>query len=393
MSTRAELVEAVKPTLVTTPDDPIAKTVTQQGLSIFDVLDRQQDQFVAAMGDMAGARRMVRVITSEIRRNPKLGECTVTSLLGSGMLSAQLRLEPGPMEQCYLIPRWNGKLKALEVNWQLGYKGMVELAIRSGGVATIHASDVCENDRWLNILGYEPRFEHEPPTFGARGDVVGYYSLTRLADGSYRPPMTIDLDEVERTKQMSDSWKNAETKQSNKPWTGKQDSAWHLHERAMALKTCMRREWAWLPKSSLEVGDAMSADESVVDVPNADSVGGFDDLTITPARQIEADVDAVSPELETGQEGRIAVQAVPDSAPVEPAAATGGVPVEELIGLAKKAGLIPSNAKAATAAKALLPIGVDAGVGEYGDAETLATMEGEQVAAWLRNKIDEGGAK
>ncbi len=85
----------------------------------------------------------------------------------------------------------------------------------------------------------------------------------------------------------------------------------------------------------------------------------------------------------------------PAEAPAEDQAAApaGGVPVDELVALAKKAGLIAQNAKATTAAKALLPIGNDAGAGEYGDAETLAVMAGEQVAAWLQAKIDEGGAK
>ena len=406
MSQRAELVEAVRPTLVTTPEDPAARTVTQSGLTVFDVLEKQGPQFAKAMQSQAGADRLVRIITTEVRRNPKLGQCTVPSMLGAAMLCAQLSLEPGPMAHAYLIPRRNRSLETRggpevhEVNWQLGYRGMLAMANRSGSIRSIYADKVCENDRFVERRGSSGEFIHEIDRRNPRGEVFAYYCYAELADGGYLPPMVLTMDEIWEFRDRSDAWRSAETKVNGKPWTGKKDSPWHTDEHAMCLKTVVRRQWPWLPLTDPAASEAYTSDGAVVDADvtvNPDEITvNSDDLALTmEADLLEADSQATSPELESGEREQVTIHPVPDddTDATEPGPDGDTVSADSLIDLAKDAGLIPKRAGLGAARKALLPIGVDAGAGEYGDADTLATEAGDQVAAWLQTKIDEGGGQ
>ncbi|TFG82765.1 MAG: hypothetical protein E4G74_02220 [Erysipelotrichales bacterium] len=87
--------------------------------------------------------RFIRVAIEAIRKNPKLAECDKGSLMGAFLLSAQLGMEPNsPTQQCFLIPYKNFKTRTTECQFQLGYKGLMELVRRSACVLDIYAEVV-----------------------------------------------------------------------------------------------------------------------------------------------------------------------------------------------------------------------------------------------------------
>lgn len=344
--------------------------VTSNGATIFDLIASQQEQFALAMANQAEASRMVRIINTEVRRNPKLGECTPVSLLGAAMLCAQLRLEPGPLEQVYLIPRKrrfkNGNQwgEVLEVNWQLGYKGMIELAHRTGKVKTLHVDALHKHDEIDMSIGTSGGFTHRPNWKEPRGEVLGYYCYAELVDGGWTVRY-LTLDEInDGHRARSDAWKHAEHG-DKKYGGGKKDSPWHTDYDAMCRKTLVRVTSAWLPRSA-EIGDAVYADDAVVTMDPGQEVNDVLDLGIAKTLTEGTDQPPVDPGNDNEEE-----RPEPRPERVRPPLEAGEITVDRLIELAKDAGLIPANARVGVARKALLSIAEDATGTKFGTADDV----------------------
>ena len=143
--------------------------------TIVDVIKSMQSQFEIALPKHLNSDKFVRVAITTIRKNPAFAKCTRESLLGALMVSAQLGLEPGILEQAYLIPYSN------EVQFQISYKGMIELLRRSGQLKDIYAYPVYENDEFDIVYGLNRDLIHKP-NFEDRGVVKGYYAVAILKD-------------------------------------------------------------------------------------------------------------------------------------------------------------------------------------------------------------------
>ena len=126
--------------------------------------------------------RFERIVLTAISSNPKLQECTPTSFLGAMMTAAQLGVEPNtPLGQAYLIPYRNKGV--MECQFQLGYKGMMDLAYRSGQISTIQSQVVYQNDEFDYSFGLEPTLRHVPAKSN-RGEATHVYAVWRTKDGS-----------------------------------------------------------------------------------------------------------------------------------------------------------------------------------------------------------------
>ena len=196
------------------------------------LMQQMQAQFNAALPKHITGERFARVALSQIRGNPQLLKALNSndgkaSLLGALMQAAQLGLEPGMMGHCYLIPYGN------QVQFQLGYRGMIELARRSGSVRTIYANEVCENDDFEMSFGVAGKLYHQPAYKTPRGEVVGYYAFADLGDDAYQY-VFMTHSEVDRIRKTY-------SKASNSPWKTEFDE--------MAKKTVLRRLFKVLPVS------------------------------------------------------------------------------------------------------------------------------------------------
>ena len=115
-----------------------------------------RDQIALALPRGMTADRMARIALTEMRRTPKLLECSIASLSGAVMQCAQLGLEPGPMGLAYLIP-----YKTV-ATFQLGYKGVLALTWRSDLISSVQAEVVYEGDHFEFAYGIPPKLEHVP---------------------------------------------------------------------------------------------------------------------------------------------------------------------------------------------------------------------------------------
>lgn len=199
----------------------------------------------AALPSVMTPERFTRITLSAVSSNPKLSQCSPASFLGAMMTAAQLGLEPNtPLGQAYLIPfRNHGEL---ECQFQLGYKGMIDLAYRSGEVSIIQAHTVHQNDEFEYSYGLKPKLNHIP-AMNDRGDPIAYYAAFETKDGGYGfQVMSID-DIRTHAKKFSKSFGNG-------PWQTNFDE--------MAKKTVLKKVLKYAPLKS-DFVRAMAQDETI----------------------------------------------------------------------------------------------------------------------------------
>lgn len=160
-----------------------ANSLEKKAPTIRDAIRRMESQIKMALPSVITPERFTRMALSAISNNPKLQQCTEQSFLAALMNAAQLGLEPNtPLGQAYLIPYKNGRTNQMEAQFQIGYKGMIDLAHRSGQFRSIYAMEVCENDDFDYEYGLNPRLKHKPATRD-RGDVIFYYAVYNTSNG------------------------------------------------------------------------------------------------------------------------------------------------------------------------------------------------------------------
>lgn len=155
------------------------KTTLQQ------YIKQMESGIAAALPSVITPERFTRIVLSAISSNPQLAQTTPQSFLGAMMTAAQLGVEPNtPLGQAYLLPYRNNKKGVTECQFQLGYKGMIDLAYRSGQVSTIQAHVVFSNDEFEYSFGLDPVLKHVPAK-SDRGEPVYVYAAFRMKDGGY----------------------------------------------------------------------------------------------------------------------------------------------------------------------------------------------------------------
>lgn len=170
MANEKAILKAAEAVAVTRADKP----VTMQ-----DYIKKMQPGIAAALPSVMTPERFTRIALSALSANSKLQACTPQSFLGAMMTAAQLGMEPNtPLGQAYLIPY--GK----ECQFQLGYKGLVDLAYRSGEVTIIQAQVVYEHDVFDYSFGLEPTLKHVPAR-SDRGEPILFYAMFKTKSGGY----------------------------------------------------------------------------------------------------------------------------------------------------------------------------------------------------------------
>lgn len=256
-----------------------------------DIIQRQQQsmtesterktmqQYIKTMeGEIAKAlpqvitpERFTRMVLSALSVNPKLAECSPKSFLGAMMTAAQLGVEPNTaLGQAYLIPyRNHGNM---ECQFQLGYKGLIDLAYRSGDVSIIQAHVVYEKDEFTYELGIDPQLKHKPATVN-RGNPIAYYAIFKTKDGGYGFEV-MSIEDVRKHAQRYSKSAN------NGPWQSNFDE--------MAKKTVLKKVLKYAPLKS-DFVRGIAQDESIKTNISEDMYSEPDEMVY--AEFVDVDVD------------------------------------------------------------------------------------------------------
>lgn len=231
-------------------------------------LKRMAPEIEKALPSHMNADRMARIALTTIRTTPKLLECNMPSLLGAVMQAAQLGLEPGLIGHCYIIPYGR------EAQFIIGYKGMIDLARRSGNIESIYAHCVYEADEFDYELGLRPKLHHKPAT-GRRGEMKYVYAVAHFKDGGYQFEV-MDKEEIEKRRSRSKAAKNG-------PWVTDYEE--------MAKKTVIRHMWKYLP-ISIEIQQQATQDEVVRKDITSEPVSVYSDaidINVSTAESVPMD--------------------------------------------------------------------------------------------------------
>ena len=213
--------------------------------NIRTLLQKSKSQIAMALPKHLSADRIIRVAMTSIQRTPDLLKCDPISLVAAVIQSSQLGLEPdGILGHAYLIPFNNTKKGRMEVQFIPGYKGLIDLARRSGQVNRISAHVVYENEPFTMEYGTKETLEHKPLPPSTRGDRKGVYAVAVLNDGSPHFEWLWN-EEIEAIKRQSKAVNFG---------------PWKTHEDEMIRKTAIRRLVKYLPLS-VELAKAAAIDE------------------------------------------------------------------------------------------------------------------------------------
>ena len=211
---------------------------------ILTLLSRMKGEIARALPRHITPDRMLRVALTAMRTNPDLMQCSQASVLGSIMSAAQLGLEPNtPLGLAYLIP-YKRVCQLI-----IGYQGYMELARRSGLVATPYAYVVRQGDIFRYSLGLNPALHHEPLDDEEREKrpMTHVYAVAHAIPRDSAPPVFVVLTRAQVYARRSRS-----SARSSGPWVTDEEAMW--------LKTAVRALWKWLPKTA-EMATAAAFDE------------------------------------------------------------------------------------------------------------------------------------
>lgn len=232
------------------------QVVAKKGGKIMqDYVRSMEGEIKKALPSAITPERFTRMALSALSVNPKLAECSPKSFLGAMMSAAQLGLEPNtPLGQAYLIPFRNHGI--LECQFQLGYKGLIDLAYRSGEISIIQAHTVYENDEFEYELGLEPVLKHKPAVKD-RGEPIAYYAMFKTKSGGYGFQVMSKDDVDKHARKYSKAY-------SSGPWQTNFDE--------MAKKTVLKAALKYAPLKS-EFVRGVTADETIKTEISDDMLG------------------------------------------------------------------------------------------------------------------------
>jgi len=269
----------------------IAKTKKEKINHVHELLEKMKGSFAAALPKHLTPDRLARIALTEFRKTPKLiNECDPMSFIGAIMISAQLGLEPGgALGHLYLVPY--GKT----VNAIIGYRGMIDLARRSGQIISLTAHEVMSNDDFSYEYGLDESLKHKP-TLGERGKLTHVYAVAKLVGGGHQFEV-MSLEDIYGVQKQSKAGNSG---------------PWKSHFTEMAKKTVIRKLFKYLPVS-IEIQKAVTFDEAAdvgtqtdhVDLPDFIDVDLETGEVIEPGKEKEAksQADSIADKIEGKDEG------------------------------------------------------------------------------------------
>jgi recombination protein RecT len=228
---------------------PLADMKPKEQISF--LLNQKKGELAKMLPKTLSIERLLKVAQIAATTTPALAKCDMPSLVGAIGQCAQMGLEPNTvLGHAYLVPfntkrkdangqeRWVNSVQVI-----IGYKGLIDLARRSGQIVSIAAHEVCENDHFELVYGLEEKLNHTP-AMGERGPVKGFYAVAKLKDGGYSFEFmsTLQVQEIMRATQSKGAY-----------------GPWKEHFIEMGRKTAIRRLAKYLPLS-IEFQSAVALD-------------------------------------------------------------------------------------------------------------------------------------
>lgn len=234
--------------------------------------------------------RLCRIGISAASRNPKLMECSPETIVGSIVSCASLGLEPNLLGHAYIVPFWNSKTGKNEAQFQIGYKGALDLVRRTGAVSTISAHEVYEGDTFDYEYGLNEKLIHKPGGEDDEDKITHFYACYKLKDGG--------SGFVVMTKRQIDRHRDKFTKSKSKTKGNevKVFGPWKEHYVSMGIKTVILKLIKYMPISiekeeNKTILEGLQRDNSIITVVDPEEKLGFGDSFIESEYVVSDDIN------------------------------------------------------------------------------------------------------
>ncbi len=202
------------------------------------LLESYSDRIAAVLPSHLTPERMIQVAMAAFGRNPELLNCSKASIIQSVLTASELGLDLNPvMGHCAIIP-YKGV-----ATFQPMYKGLLDLAYRSGRVTLVDGHLVHANDKFNYTFGLNPNLEHTPAS-GERGNKMGAYVVAHIKGMAPAFHYMSRADIEAHRNRYSKAWNK-----STSPWA-KFHETQPSESDGMWLKTVFIQLCRWLPKST-----------------------------------------------------------------------------------------------------------------------------------------------
>ena len=231
------------------------KANQKMGMTTYLTQDAVKDQINKVLGGKNGTRFITSII-SAVNANEQLQQCTNPSILSAALLGESLNLSPSPMLGYYYMVPFNDKNKGKVAQFQIGYKGLIQLAIRSGQYKKINVMSIKKGElEYFDPFNEEIKVKLMVDNWDARekAETIGYYAMFELVNG-FKKAIYWSKDQME-----------AHALQYSQGYRAKKGyTFWEKDFDAMAHKTLLRQLLSKWGIMSTELQAAVEADEAVI---------------------------------------------------------------------------------------------------------------------------------
>jgi recombination protein RecT len=301
-------------------NNSLAKKPAKMGLTAYLSQDAVKKQINSIVGGKNGTR-FISSIVSAVQTTPALQECTNPSILSAALLGEALNLSPSPqLGQFYMVPFDNKKKGCKEAQFQLGYKGYIQLAKRSGVYKKINVISIKEGE----LISYNPLEEElevnliEDDYERENTPTIGYYAMFEEVNG-YRHSIYWSKQKMlaHAEKYSFAFYKNGGAKSLELLEQGKipekdlwkYSSFWFKDFDGMAHKTMLRQLISKWGTMSIDLQKAIDKDMAVIQedgsadyVENAaDEIDNDNVVAEQEIKEVQPETKASDPEKESDQ--------------------------------------------------------------------------------------------
>ena len=242
-----------------------------QTFSAFLTSDAIKNRINAMVGGKDG-QRFISAVISAVSVNPGLTECDHATILSAALLGESLKLSPSPqLGQYYLVPFNDKKRNCKVAQFQLGYKGYIQLAIRSGYYKKLNVLAIKEGE----LLGFDALNEEievkliDDDTLREQAKTIGYYAMFEYTNG-FRKAMYWSREKMmahaDKYSMAFSATKYQELLEGKIPQSEmwKYSSFWYKDFDGMAYKTMLRQLISKWGIMSIEMQQAMDGDMGTI---------------------------------------------------------------------------------------------------------------------------------
>lgn len=239
-------------------NNSLAAKKNRQSMAMYLTGDAVKNQINSIVGGKNGTR-FISAVVSAVNNNPALQECTNQSILAAALLGESLNLSPSPqLGQYYMVP-FDDKEKGKVAQFQLGYKGYIQLAIRSGQYKKLNVLSIKEGE----LIRFDPLNEEievqliEDEEQREQAKTIGYYAMFEYVNG-FRKALYWSKKKMEaHALKYSNGY--ASDKRKGTAWT-----FWSRDFDGMAYKTMLRQLISKWGIMSIDMVTALDADMAVI---------------------------------------------------------------------------------------------------------------------------------